>query len=110
MDSLSFRFDAITNDKNRKVWEAILFGRIVVLVKFGIEVLRSEPRSELAQAFGNGSNVEFLLGRLLPSNLHTLLDEQLRRIHVLMLLCTLACIRLQRSCVADISGAIMTDS
>ncbi len=48
-----------------------------------MKVLRRAPPSELAQAFGNGGSVEFLLGPLLTSALDTALNEsQLRRIHM----------------------------
>ncbi len=53
--------------------------------KIRIYYLLLAPRNELAQAFGNHCNVEFLLGPFLPSCLDTTLDEaQLRRIHVLI--------------------------
>ncbi len=79
----------MTKEKCGKEWEAILIGRIIVLAQSSIEVLRLPPPNELAQAFGNGGSVEFLLGQVLQSGLDTALDEeQLRRIHVLMLLRT----------------------
>ena len=79
----------MTKDKCGKEWEAILIGRIIVLAQVGMEVMRLTPPNELAQAFGNGRSVEFLLGQFLPRGLDTALDQaQLRRIHALMLLRT----------------------
>jgi hypothetical protein len=60
-----------------------------VLAQSCIEILCLTSPNELAQTFGNGGSVEFLLGQVLLSGLDTALDEeQLRRIHVLMLLQT----------------------
>jgi hypothetical protein len=60
-----------------------------MLAESGREVLRLTPPNELAQTFGNSRSVESLLGQFLPRDLYTALDEeQLRRIHVLMLLLT----------------------
>ncbi len=55
----------------------------------GMKVIVCIPPNELAQAFGNGGSVEFLLGQLLTSAPDTALDEpQLRRIHVQMFIQT----------------------
>ncbi len=88
-DSLTFRFDVATNDKCGKEWKKIGVVLIVVLAQCGIKVLRRAPPNELAQAFGNGGSVEFLLGQLLTSALDTALGEpHLRRIHVHMFIWT----------------------
>ncbi len=56
-----------------------------VLVQCCMKVMLCTPPNELAQAFGNGGSVEFLLGQLLTSAQDPTLDEpQLRRIHVQM--------------------------
>ncbi len=67
----------------------LLIGLIVVLAQGGMEVLRLTPPNELAEAFGNGRSVKFLLGQFLPRCLDTALNRaQLRRTHVLILLRT----------------------
>ena len=38
VNSLSFRFDIMTENKNGKEWEAILIGRIVMLAQCGINL------------------------------------------------------------------------
>ena len=79
----------MTENKNGKEWEAILIGRIVVLVQCDIQILLLAPPHELAHGFGNGCSGEFLLGQNLPSSLDTTLNKaQLRRTHALMLLQT----------------------
>jgi hypothetical protein len=71
---LSFRVDVTNNDSKEMSGEQYS-SAIIVLAQCCIKIWCSAPRSELAQAFGNGCNIEFLLGQLLPSSLDTSLDE-----------------------------------
>ncbi len=99
VDGLTFLFDVATDDKCGKKWKTIVVVRIVLLAQCCMKVLRRAPPNKLAQAFGNGGSVEFLLGQFLTSALDTALDEpQLRRIHVHMFIRTaLASIEFRRS-------------
>ena len=44
----------MTENKNRKEWEAILVGRIVVLAQCGMKIICLAPPNEFAKGFGNG--------------------------------------------------------
>ncbi len=89
MDGLTFQLDVATNDKCGEAWKTIVVVRVIVLMQCGMKIMLCTPPNELAQALGNGGSVEFLLGQLLTGALDTALDEQqLRRIHVHMLIRT----------------------
>ena len=66
MNGVSFRFDVTTKNKSGIKWKAIRIGRVVVLAHCGIKIIRLAPRNELADGFGHGYDVEFLLGQILP--------------------------------------------